>query len=104
MNGKKALFNAQVANHLKDGPKPVEQLAKDVGAVPKYLDRLLRYCVSFGVFSQPQIGFYENNPPSEWLICCKMFLSLNFLCHCFCSLAGSERIILLLLSSLCLSI
>lgn len=56
-----------VADALAGGPKDRAALARDVGADPATLHRLLRACASFGVFEELADGRYANTPRSELL-------------------------------------
>jgi hypothetical protein len=42
----------QIADRLADGPRPVEELAREVGAHPEALYRVMRVLVAEGVFSE----------------------------------------------------
>jgi hypothetical protein len=57
----------RVADALADGPRPVEQVAHEVGADPDTLHRLLRALASDGVFAEEQRGVFRNTPASELL-------------------------------------
>jgi SAM-dependent methyltransferase len=48
-----------VADHLANGPRTCEELAREVGADPKALYRVMRLLASIGVFSQPASGSFE---------------------------------------------
>jgi len=56
-----------VADALTDGPKPVAQLAGEVGANAATLDRYLLALSSEGVFEQVEPGVYRNTAASELL-------------------------------------
>jgi hypothetical protein len=56
-----------VAEHLAAGPAPVEQLARQTGADPEALYRLLRALASVGVFTEPSPRRFANTPMSECL-------------------------------------
>jgi len=43
-----------IADHLKDGPRPVEDLARELGAHEDALYRLLRSLEAYGIFAQPE--------------------------------------------------
>ena len=57
----------RVADVLADGPRPVEEVAREVGADPDTLHRLLRALASDGVFAQDERGVFRNTPASELL-------------------------------------
>jgi hypothetical protein len=57
-----------VADRLVDGPRPVAQLAGEVGADPDVLHRVLRALASDGVFAEEQPGVFANTPTSELLL------------------------------------
>ena len=57
----------RVADALADGPRPVEEVAHEVGADPDTLHRLLRALASDGVFAQEERGVFRNTPASELL-------------------------------------
>lgn len=56
-----------VADALADGPKPVTELAREVGAESDTLHRLLRALASDGVFAEAEPGVFENTEASEIL-------------------------------------
>jgi hypothetical protein len=56
-----------VADALAGGPKQRSAIARDVGADPATLHRLLRALASFGVFEEQTDGRYANTPRSELL-------------------------------------
>lgn len=56
-----------IADALADGPRPVEELARDAGADPDTLHRLLRALASDGVFAEIERGTFGNTPASEQL-------------------------------------
>nr|AHE14572.1 N-methyltransferase MarM [uncultured bacterium] len=56
-----------VADALKDGPKGREALAKDVGADPEALYRVLRALASFGIFAEDGEGRFALTPLAECL-------------------------------------
>ena len=49
------------------GPRPVAELARDTGADPDTLHRLLRALASDGVFAEDASGVFRNTPASEVL-------------------------------------
>jgi hypothetical protein len=56
-----------VADHLRHGPKKAEELAKEVGANPKALFRLMRYLAAIGIFTQDESGKFGLTPLGELL-------------------------------------
>ena len=56
-----------VADALVAGPRPVEELAREVGADPDTLHRLLRALASDGVFAEEEPGIFRNTEASELL-------------------------------------
>jgi len=56
-----------VADALSEGPKTRIDLAREVGADPATLHRLLRALASYGVFEELADGRYANTPRSECL-------------------------------------
>ena len=56
-----------VAHRLAAGPRPVGELARDVGADADVLYRLLRALASDGVFAEAEPGVFANNAASELL-------------------------------------
>ena len=56
-----------VADALGDGPRPVDELAREVGADPDALHRILRALASDGVFAEEAPGVYRNTQVSEGL-------------------------------------
>jgi O-methyltransferase domain/Dimerisation domain len=57
----------EVAEALAEGPKPVEELAKEVGADPDTLHRILRALASEGVFAEEEPGVFRSTESSEEL-------------------------------------
>jgi hypothetical protein len=58
----------RVADHLKDGPKTVDELAQAVGAHPGALYRLLRGIASVGVFAEEGQGSFALTPIAALLL------------------------------------
>ena len=56
-----------VADHLRNGPKKAEELAKEVGANPKALFRLMRHLAAIGIFTQDESGKFGLTPLGELL-------------------------------------
>jgi SAM-dependent methyltransferase len=56
-----------VADALADGPRPVAELAAEVGADADTLHRYLRALASDGVFAEVEPGVFENTPASALL-------------------------------------
>ena len=56
-----------VADALAAGPRPVAEIAAEVGADPRTLDRYLRALASDGVFAEDGPGVYRNTEASELL-------------------------------------
>lgn len=56
-----------IADVLADGPRPVDELAREVGADPDVLRRILRALASEGVFAETAPGVYGNTEASEGL-------------------------------------
>jgi hypothetical protein len=56
-----------VADHLKDGPKGVDEIARAIGAHPRSLYRLLRALSGEGVFHEEADGRFGLTPLSELL-------------------------------------
>jgi hypothetical protein len=57
-----------VANALAEGPRPVSDLARETGADPDALHRLLRALASDGVFAEQDPGVFGNTPASALII------------------------------------
>jgi O-methyltransferase domain len=57
-----------IADRLADGPRPVADLARETGADPDTLYRLLRALASDGVFAEEAPGVFGNTPASELLV------------------------------------
>jgi hypothetical protein len=57
----------RVAEALADGPRPVEDVAREVGADPDTLHRILRALASDGVFAEEEPGVFRNTDVSEVL-------------------------------------
>lgn len=62
-----AAARLNVAEHLAPGPAPVEQVAKQAGADPEAMYRLLRALASVGVFTEVSPRRFANTPLSECL-------------------------------------
>ena len=56
-----------IADALAEGPRAVEDLAREVGAEPDALRRLLRALASDGVFAEEEPGVFRNTDASEEL-------------------------------------
>jgi hypothetical protein len=56
-----------VADALADGPRPVADVAPEVGADPDVLHRILRALASDGVFAEDETGVFRNTEASELL-------------------------------------
>lgn len=56
-----------VAHALRAGPLPVAELAREVGADPDALRRVLRALASDGVFAEEAHGVFRNTPASDLL-------------------------------------
>lgn len=57
-----------VPQALADGPRPVAELARDAGADPDTLHRLLRALASDGIFAEEEPGVFRNTDASEQLL------------------------------------
>ncbi len=57
----------RVADALAAGPRPVEDVAREVGADPDTLHRILRALASDGVFAEEEPGVFRNTDVSEVL-------------------------------------
>ena len=57
----------RVPDTLAGGPRPVEEVAREVGADPDTLHRVLRALASDGVFAEEEPGVFRNTPASELL-------------------------------------
>jgi O-methyltransferase domain len=57
-----------VAHELAEGPRPVEEVARAVGADADVLYRLLRALASDGVFAEQERGVFANTPVSERML------------------------------------
>lgn len=56
-----------IADHLAEGPRPVDTLAAQTGSDPDALYRVLRVLVSIDVFSEPQPRTIALSPAAELL-------------------------------------
>jgi len=56
-----------IADALADGPRPVDELAREVEADPDALHRILRALASEGVFAEEAPGVYRNTDASAGL-------------------------------------
>ena len=61
------IADLRVADALADGPRPVNELARDVNADEDTVHRLLRALASEGVFAEDTPGVFRNNAASELL-------------------------------------
>ncbi len=57
-----------IADALADGPRPVDDLAREVGADPDALHRILRALASEGVFAEEARAVYRNTAASDDLL------------------------------------
>jgi hypothetical protein len=57
----------RIADALAAGPRPVEELAREVGADADTLHRFLRALASDGVFAEEEPGVFRNTDASELL-------------------------------------
>ncbi len=57
-----------IAHKLADCPRPVVELAKESGADPDTLHRLLRALASDGIFAEEAPGVFRNTDVSEQLL------------------------------------
>jgi hypothetical protein len=57
----------RVAHALADGPRPVAELADELGADPDRLRRVLRALASDGVFAETERGVFRNTDASDVL-------------------------------------
>lgn len=57
-----------VAEALRDGPRPVDELASSSGADPDVLYRLLRALASDGIFTEVESRVFANSEASETLL------------------------------------
>jgi SAM-dependent methyltransferase len=57
----------RVPDALAQGPRPVDEVAREVGADPETLYRLLRALASDGVFAEEEPGVFRNTDSSELL-------------------------------------
>jgi O-methyltransferase domain/Dimerisation domain len=57
----------RVPDTLAGGPRPVTEVARDVGADPDTLHRVLRALASDGIFAEEEPGVFRNTPASELL-------------------------------------
>jgi hypothetical protein len=57
----------RVADALADGARSIEEVAREVGADPDTLHRLLRALASDGVFAEQERGVFRNTDASELL-------------------------------------
>jgi hypothetical protein len=57
----------RVPDALAKGPRPVDEVAREVGADPETLYRLLRALASDGVFAEEEPGVFRNTDTSELL-------------------------------------
>jgi len=56
-----------VADHLSRGPRPVDELARSVGADPLNLRRTLRLLATRGIFAEDDTGRFALTPTAELL-------------------------------------
>ena len=57
----------RVADHLADAPRSAEDLARETGANPDALYRVLRALASLGLFEETSPGVFANNASSHTL-------------------------------------
>ena len=61
------LNHFEIADHLRDGPRPIEELAVTSAAHEMTLYRLLRLAAAHGVFSEVEPRVFANTPMASWL-------------------------------------
>ena len=57
-----------IAQRLADGPRAVDDLARETGSDADAVHRLLRALASDGVFAEAERGVFRNTPASEVLL------------------------------------
>jgi O-methyltransferase domain len=57
----------RIADALRDGPRPIDELAGETGADPDRLGRVLRALASDGMFAEVEAGVFENTEASAVL-------------------------------------
>jgi len=62
-----ALAKLGVPDHLESGPKSAEDLAKEIGAQPEALYRLMRTTAGVGILAEGSDGRFSQTPMSEVL-------------------------------------
>src|ERR1700710_2407630 len=62
-----AIAKLGVADQLKDGPKHVDELAKQVNANPDALFRILRFLCSYNIFQRSDEKTFSLTPLAECL-------------------------------------
>jgi 2,7-dihydroxy-5-methyl-1-naphthoate 7-O-methyltransferase len=63
----RAVATLRVADAVKDGPLPLDELALHCGATPDSLGRVLRFLVCRGLFDEPETGVFGPNDASRML-------------------------------------
>jgi len=58
----------RIAEHLADGARPIDDLARAAGADADSLSRVLRHLVEQGLFTQPDPGRFALNEPARVLL------------------------------------
>jgi 2,7-dihydroxy-5-methyl-1-naphthoate 7-O-methyltransferase len=58
----------RIAEHLADGARPIEELARAAGAHPDSLSRVLQHLVEQGLFTQPDRGRFALNDSARALL------------------------------------
>jgi hypothetical protein len=61
----RAVCDLRVADHLADGPRPVEELARLTGTHPPTLQRALRALACMGVFTEVTPGVFDLTPLAQ---------------------------------------
>ena len=62
-----AIARLKIADLLKDGPKPVSELAKSTSTSEDILFRTLRALSTFGIFTETSSRYFANTPASDVL-------------------------------------
>src|SRR5262245_32831917 len=62
-----AVARLKIADLLKDGPKPVAELAKKTSTSEDILFRTLRALASVGIFTETTPRYFANTPASDFI-------------------------------------
>lgn len=73
-----AVAQLNIAERLEDGPLSISKLAAQLNVVENKLYRLMRCCVSLGLFDEVEKNIFSLNKESEYLLASNVYSLLDF--------------------------